>query len=148
MSEQKLLLRQRMVVMPLPPDFRVRSHSWQFPTLEVYTESLRLLGKVLPLPLLENLRLDQGAIRFTVDDKDYWYWAQDYETKEKPSPEITEKLFNLLAVLKERRYDLVDPALAQLKSAKRTRLLVTMLTAGLGIALAVTITLLEEFGCS
>ena len=147
MSEQQLLFKQAMIVIPLPPAFRVKDEPWQFPTLEVYTESLRLWPKTLPLPLVEDLRLDNGGIRFTVNGEDFWYMAQGHKTKEEASPEITEKLFNLIVVLKEQRYDLVDAAVAELKSTKRSNLLVSAMAVLGSLVFGIVVTFLEEFGC-
>jgi len=120
MNQERELLSIRMVIIPLPAAFRVRSTAEQFPTLDIYETSMQLLGNKLPFSEISDLELAEGGgIRFNARGRTYHYAAISSTSKEIPSEDLTEKLFNLLSALQQGGVTAAEEPLAELKRTRR-----------------------------
>jgi hypothetical protein len=151
MSAEKKLLSIRMVILPLPPAFRVRSTANQFPTLDVYENSIRILGKKLPFSEIINLELtsgplENGGIRFSTTETTYHYAVISNQSKEIPDFHLTKALFQLLIALKSGDSEKIPITLTELKTYRKIMTKGTIIMAIIIIAICALLSYLEE-GC-
>ncbi|MFA5206778.1 MAG: hypothetical protein WC708_20450 [Lentisphaeria bacterium] len=148
MNTERPLLTIRMVVVPLPAAFRVRSTAEQFPTLEVRERSIRLLGQTLTFTDLEQLELtEEGGIRFAVKGHTFHYAAISGTSKETPDKQVTTCLFEVLSVLRQGGFEAAQAPLAALRQLRKANTKAMLVTAAILIVVCFFLAYCED-GCN